>query len=266
MTKYLIFAFPIVLAWSCKNDPATAQPEALATSDTLSTPTYALFCVDITQPEDKRPHNDVYAVVGRDTVKVGTIEVCQTIVPEDYAQYEIPADAFAAVGGEGEDGTTYASYLGKSEEGKIEARIGDMYPGKKGGFAYRTWVVFTEEDITTPSAQISPAALAGSYVSSGEKSYVLYLGFSGRTVMGQAYAIAGVLPEKDEELMPKVAQTTPDLIPNFQIDYSTLTFTCAKGKGRFNAAGGKVQSITFESWDGKEVTLQKKEIGTYSGQ
>lgn len=96
MTKYLIFAGLIALAWSCKNDaPAAAVAEASAEIQAGDI-SYSLLCVDISQSGDKRPHHDVFALVDKDTFKVGTIEVCERIAKEDYAKHEIPEDAFDA--------------------------------------------------------------------------------------------------------------------------------------------------------------------------
>lgn len=261
MTKYLIFAGLIALAWSCKNDATSAAAEAPAGTETESV-SYSLLCVDISRPEDKNPHHDVYALVDNDTFKVGAIEVCERIAKEDYAKYEIPEDAYDAVGGTGKDKTTFAVYLAKSAEGKVEARMGDMYPGKQGGYTYRTWVVLTDEDIQT-AAGLNPADMVGSYVFNGQdKSHVLFLGVSNRTLMAQAFTIKGPLPQDDAAIMEAVGKGTPELIPNIQVDYSTNEFTCSKGPGKFNTSGSKVKGITFSKWEGKELTLEKKNIGT----
>ncbi|MFZ2899887.1 MAG: hypothetical protein WA004_14770 [Saprospiraceae bacterium] len=262
MTKYLFLAGLVALTWSCKNDSPTATVAEASADTQAGDMSYSLLCVDISQPGDKRPHHDVYALVDMDTFKVGTIEVCERIAKEDYAKHEIPADAYDAVGGTGEDKTTYIVYLAKSPEGKIQARIGDMYPGKQGGYTYRTWVALTEEDIN-PAASLSPADMVGSYVHSGQdKSYVLYLGVSNRTLMGQAFIIDGPLPKEDAAIMEAVGKGTAELIPNIQVDFSANTFNCSKGPGQFNLSGTKVKSMTFSKWGGKEVTLEKRDIGT----
>lgn len=260
MTKYLIFAGLTALAWSCKNDaPPAAVAEASAETQ-ADDASYSLLCVDISQPGDKSPHHDVLALVDSDTFKVGTIEVCERIAKEDYPKYEIPEDAFDAVGGTGADKTTFVVYLAKSPEGKVQARMGDMYPGKQGGYTYRTWVVLTDQDIQTVN-NLSPADLVGSYAHSGQdKSYVLYLGVSNRSLMAQVFTIKGPLPEDDAAMMEAVGKGTTELIPDIQVDFSTNAFNSSKGPGQFNLSGSKVKSMTFSKWGGKELTLEKKEI------
>lgn len=266
MTRHLILAGMIALAaWGCKNDPASAEAATEVTPSEPQDIRFALHCADISQPGDKTPHHDVYAIAGKDTAKVGTIEVCDHIPKEEYAKYEIPADAYDAVGGTSDGKTTFIVYLAKSPEGKVQARMGDMYPGKQGGFTYRTLVVFTDEDLN-PSASLSPGEMVGSYALSGQdKSYVLYVGFSERNMVAQAFTINGPLPQDDAAIMAAVGKGTPEFIPSIVVDFSTYEFSSSKGAGKFNVAGSKVQSVTFANWDNKELTLEKRDIGAVQG-
>jgi hypothetical protein len=265
MTRYLFFALLLAAMWSCQNE-VPASSEAAPEPVSIDSLTYALICVDITQPGDQTPHHDVFAVAGKDTFRVGTIEACERIDPANYADYEIPENALAAVGGKNADKTIYAVYIDKSEAGKINARIGDMYPGKpSGSFDYRTWVVLTEEDVQfSGSASLSPNALVGSYVHNGTAaSHVLYLGLSHRTVVGQIYTLQGPLPEDDSAILEAIAQTQPEFIPNIQVSFTDLSFSCSKGKGSFQARDGQVQSLTFADWEGKgSLTLEKRAVGS----
>ena len=266
MTKYLFFAALAALLWSCKSESAPAAEETAATEtaqgSVLDSIAYALICKDITQPGDKIKHHDVLAVVDNDTAKVGTIENCEKIPAADYAKYEIPADAFEAVGGTGADKVTFVVYIGKSPEGKITARIGNKYPGKpSGSFDYRSMVVFEEKDVEAGS-DINPGAFVGSYVASGKaSSHVLYLGFSNRTMVGQLYTLNGALPTQTDSLMIAISKATPEILSDIQVSWSDLSFSSAKGPGKFNRNGDKVQGITFSKWkDGQALTLEKKEI------
>jgi len=248
------------MIWSCKSEAQTENGDLAGATTSGGSVVYALICQDITQPEDKVKHHDVYAVVDNDTAKVGTIEDCRKIDPADYEKYEIPADAFEAVGGTGDDNVTYVVYIGKSKEGKITARIGNKYPGKpSGSFDYRSMVVFNPEDIT-PGAEVNPGALAGSYVGSGENAtYVLFLGFNNRTLMGQLFTIDGPLPEGEDSWMQAISKAKPEVLHNVEVDFSNLSFSSLKGPGKFNSTGGKVQSISFTKLDkGKQVDLEKK--------
>lgn len=261
MTRYIFLALLATMIWSCKSEAQTDDGNQPAgASSSADSILYTLICKDITQPEDKIKHHDVYAVVDNDTAKVGTIEDCLKIDPSDFEKYEIPSDAFEAVGGTGPDNVTYVVYIGKSKEGKITARIGNKYPGKpSGSFDYRSMVVFNPEDIT-PGAEVSPGALAGSYVHSGEtNSYVLFLGFNNRTLMGQLFTLDGPLPEGPDGWMTAISETKPEVLNNVEVDFSDLSFSSLKGPGKFNSTGGRVESISFAKLDkGKPVELEKK--------
>ncbi|MBK6621501.1 MAG: hypothetical protein IPG32_11730 [Saprospirales bacterium] len=268
MSKYVfIVAITTAFWWSCKSetpaDAAVLANPGEAPAVNLDSVVFALICKDITQAGDKVKHHDVYAVVGHDTVRVGTIESCQKIAPADYEKYEIPANAYEAVGGTGADNITYAVYLGKSPEGKINARIGHNYPGKKSGsFDYRSMIVFNEEDIA-PASVINPAAMTGSYLhKGGASSYVLYLGYNNRTLIGQLYTIKGALPEQKDSLMTAISNATPEIMADIQVDWSNLSFSSAKGPGTFKRNGNRIESITFSKLaSGGSLTLEKKEIG-----
>ena len=262
MTKYLSLALLITFAWGCKNEGSTTTQETEDTSSP-SEIVYTLLCKDISQPEDNIPHNDVYAIVDKDTALVGTIESCERILPEKYAEYEIPEDAFYAVGGTNAQKMTYAVYIGKSPEGKITARIGHNFPGKESGsFDYRSMVIFQKTDIN-PSSDLNASAMVGSYVHSGaNSSHVLYIGFNNRILMGQLFSMEGPLPAQEDSLMLHIAQTTPEVLSNIQVDFSNLSFSSMKGPGKFTRNGDQIESITFSKGDkGKALTLEKKAIG-----
>jgi hypothetical protein len=264
MKNFLFLASLLTMAWACNSGgEAPTVTEEEAPTPVAAEMVYAIICKDISQPNDNTPHHEVYAIVGRDTVFVGNMESCAKIAPEDYAQYQVPEDAFEAVGGSLTDKIVYAAYIGKSPEGKITARIGNMYKGKPGAtFAWRSMVVFEEKDII-PVSEVSPSALVGSYIHSGsESSHVLYLGFSNRTIVGQVFAFDGPFPTHEDSLMMAIAKTAPELIPAIDVEYSDLSFTSAMGKGKFTQSGGRIESMVFSSWKGgKSLVFEKKEIG-----
>ena len=263
MTKYVSLALLIAVAFlACKNEkPASGEPSP--ETKTTEIP-YTLVCKDLTQAEDKIPHHDVYAIINGDSLLVGTIEDCKRILPENYADYEIPENAYDAVGGTNAENRTYAVYIGKSPEGKITARIGHNYPGKpSGSFDYRSMVVIEEKIDINPGSDINPGALVGSYVHNGPKtSQVLYLGLNNRTLMGQIFTLDGPLPEQEDSLLLRIAQTAPEVLSNIQVNFSDLSFSSMKGPGSFTRNGNRIESITFSKWkDGSALTLEKKAIG-----
>ena len=262
MAKYLSFALVLLLALGCKNEKPTEETPEVETPP--AEVVYSLICKNITQEGDKNQHHEVYAVVDTDTMLVGTIESCERILPEKYPDYEIPEDAFDAVGGTNAEDLTYAVYLGKSPEGKITARIGHNYPGKESGsFDYRSMVILEEGDIN-PRSDINLAAMVGSYVHDGENaSHILYIGVNNRNLMGQLFSIDSALPEQEDSLMVLLSQTPPELLSNIQVDLSTLTFNSLKGPGKFNYEDDQIKSILFTKWEGKrkKLEMEKKEIG-----
>ena len=263
MNRYFFVVLAVIASGACKSEAASKEVLAATASSPTDNVICALICKDITQPEDKIKHHDVYAVVDNDTVKVGTIEDCKKIDPTDYAKYEIPEDACEAVGATGADKITYVVYLGKSPEGKITGRIGHNYPGKaSGSFDYRSMVVFDEADIA-PGVETSPGAMVGSYVHSGSaSSHVLYLGYNNRTLMGQLFTLKGPLPENPDSIMIALSKATPEMMSNIQVNFDDLSFSSLKGPGKFQGSGNRITGITFSKADnGKELSLVKKDIG-----
>lgn len=266
MTKYVSLALFIGFALlACKNGETPQEQDQSALSETNTTEVgYTLVCKSLTQPEDKIPHHDVYAMIDGDSLLVGTIEDCKHIAPENYADYEIPEDAYDAVAGTNDQKMTYAVYIGKSPEGKITARIGHNYPGKpSGSFDYRSMVIIEEKIDLNPGSDINPGAMVGSYLQSDpQTSHVLYLGLNNRTLVGQIYTLDGPLPQQEDSLMLRIAQSTPEVMSNIQVNFSDLSFSSLKGPGSFTRNGDRIESITFSKWNGKKaLTLEKKAVG-----
>ena len=57
-----------------------------------------LLCESIGESEDD-PRHAVYAQINDSKAKIAEVSVCDVITSDNYSQYQIPADALAAVGG-----------------------------------------------------------------------------------------------------------------------------------------------------------------------
>ncbi len=86
MRTSLLFVSLLLLACGTENASTAATTERID-----------LVCEN--QEVDNIPAAAVYFLAGDSKVKIASITVCETIEPEQYAEYDIPAEALAAVGG-----------------------------------------------------------------------------------------------------------------------------------------------------------------------
>lgn len=101
-----------------------------------------LLCETLSESEED-PRSAVYAQVDDSKVKLAEIAACDIIPADQFAQYQIPTDAIAAVGGwwAGFGDYVYAQRQGES----IQIFIGEMGESEEEtGVQYRRIAVFSE--------------------------------------------------------------------------------------------------------------------------
>lgn len=133
-------AFLLLLAACGSDKPAEEDRSAnLGTSPPLN---LQLICETVSESEED-PRSAVYALIDESKVKLAEIAACETIPADQFGQYQIPADAVAAVGGwwAGFGDYVYARRQGET----IELFIGEMGESEEEtGVQYRRIAVFSE--------------------------------------------------------------------------------------------------------------------------
>ena len=79
------------------------------------TPKASLLCESYTDETSGTPLNEVFLLIGEQKIKIAEIGTCDTLPPDSYQEYSIPANALSACGGS--DGET-GDYLYLIREGK----------------------------------------------------------------------------------------------------------------------------------------------------
>lgn len=97
-----------LVMFACKNEPTTGQKTVSADQPAeASTPAIVIEQTDVLllcQPVkgadmDEMPEHEVFLQLAESKVKVADILNCETISPDVYSQYQIPATAISAAGG-----------------------------------------------------------------------------------------------------------------------------------------------------------------------
>jgi len=203
---------------------------------------------------DGVPRSAVYALLNDSKIKLAELTICETILPADYADKGIPADALTAVGGwwAGLGDYVYA----RLESGQLQLFIGGIGEGEEG---------------VEPVAQYAPLAtyqkgqfqllrplhladLAGYYMhQSADTSYVLFLGLKGPALISKVFATGEPMPAQKvlQRALPEFA-TGPET--DFMCDLNSLNFVSEAGYGHVYWSPDSA-ALTFYQFLGKPDTV-----------
>lgn len=98
-----LFALAFLLFAACSTDTTREQDTTAASEEkTAASPATAnakLLCEPVVEPnmQADAPQHQVFLTAGEQKVKVADILNCSTLTPDQYQQYQIPADALDAV-------------------------------------------------------------------------------------------------------------------------------------------------------------------------
>ncbi|MEY3052799.1 MAG: hypothetical protein RLY31_2584 [Bacteroidota bacterium] len=128
----------IFFLWSCQDNSKSAVG-----STTLVAADVRMYCQPsaVQNNESGAPEHEVFAVVGEKSVKVADLLNCGALAPDEYEQYQVPADAVVALLGWWA-GTGDVVY-GRIEHGKLVIRQGGLAEEDAGSIDYR--IVMTIE-------------------------------------------------------------------------------------------------------------------------
>jgi hypothetical protein len=97
-----LFALSLLLFAACTSDTSQQESTATATEETAASPAPVnakLLCEAVVEPnmQADAPQHQVFLTAGEQKVKVADILNCSPLSPDQYQQYQIPADALDAV-------------------------------------------------------------------------------------------------------------------------------------------------------------------------
>ena len=189
-----------------------------------------LLC-QATHQDKLLPQSSVYAIVNHHKVKLASINSCDSIPAASYEDYDIPAEALAAVGGQWAGASDYlyavredsllAFYQGWVEEGQEDdtyhyRRIGEFKNGR-----FNLELPAKKED------------LVGTYALSREDgSHILFVGLREDTLVAEYFRMDGILPPVNQ-LNLLMTSMEPQEAGSLDISLSSLNFTSSLGRGKF---------------------------------
>lgn len=98
MKKVLFFIFLASAMIACQPGSPSEQGNKDAMPMSAAPVNVQLLCESISESEDD-PRHAIFALINDSKAKIAEVSVCDVITPDGYAQYQIPSDAVAAVGG-----------------------------------------------------------------------------------------------------------------------------------------------------------------------
>ena len=135
-----LFSF-LLAACGSDNSGNTKKSGTTVTPESIQ-----LICQPV-EPADKlheTPHNEVFIQIGDSKVKVADILSCETIAPESFAEYQIPANAIAAAGGWWAGSGDYIYVIQEGDNYLVKQGAMDEEQDNK-DFGYHTVLTFTKE-------------------------------------------------------------------------------------------------------------------------
>ncbi|MCB0704720.1 MAG: hypothetical protein KDC34_05395 [Saprospiraceae bacterium] len=250
MSRYTLLFLAMVLTslFACKNEPASPASSNLVNGavqqtdpDMIGDSLIFFSCNDITQPGDKLSHYEVFVHIATNKAKVGEIEDCTVIAPEKYADYQIDAGAISAIGYDEQ-----VIYVIRTETSKVVVRLG-MADGN-GGYRYRAVSSFTTTEMSS-NRSINQVQLVGTYsgkIESENQSYLLFLGLSNKVLTAQLFRVPGEIPQQDQ-LIVAMQSAEPELLRNFIVNMSDLTFESSTGSGKFIPGENNEMQVQFDA-------------------
>ncbi|MCB0571527.1 MAG: hypothetical protein KDC66_17270 [Phaeodactylibacter sp.] len=246
---------------SCKTKLLTAVLFSLLASACISGPDEGshyqvkLECQPISQDESL-PQSAVYAIVNQSKVKIATVSTCDSIAFGDYATYQIPDSALAAVGGWWAGAGDYIYAI--EEGGRLafyRAYIDEMQ--EQGGYAYENIGTY-ENGHFNLQLPLRPEELAGTYTQSHEEgSHILFIGLKEDTVKAELFKMDGILPPINQ-LNLLMAALEPQPLDPFDLNINNMHFRCPLGEGEFARTDGSIVAIfRDEHFKGRPLRLEK---------
>ena len=179
------------------------------------------------------PVHAVYIVVNYNKVKIASLTACDSIPKQDYGKYNIPDNAFEAVGGwhQREGSVIYATFdngylsffqkhLHKASDGSITElktlQLGKYIDGKF--------------DLRLP---LRMEDLPGAYVLSKEGgSHLIFVGLKDNGLAAEYFQTEETLAPVDQ-LNLLMATIESDTLNNFEVQFPSLQFTSDTHSGEF---------------------------------
>jgi hypothetical protein len=241
MKKSILFFLAIGFISSCKNEPKTQQPTKPKTTVKVPELKANLFCKTTEDAETALPKSIIFLELGADTFKIGTLLNCNQIKPNDYQNYQIPANALTAAGGWWAGSGDYF-YVVKQDENFVvkQGMMDEMQAANE--YGYRTVATFSNTgEITYAKDQLTGMYTIGSH----DEAYILALNLTSQDEFAATlYEIDGMLPP-EAETERFLADYKMTKFEKFDVDLDKLTFDSDFGKGKFEMTQG-FESVIFK--------------------
>ncbi len=239
--------FSVILFTACQTAPADEEKE--------ESYKVRLQCQAVSEDE-AFPQSAVFAIVNQNKVKLASISNCDSIAPASYEDYEIPAEALAAVGGwwagAGDyfyairEDSTITFYQGWAEEGQEE----ESYHYSKIG-------IFSDGQFNL-QMPVKQEELVGTYTLSRETgSHILFVGLKEDTLKAEYFQMDGILPPVNQLNLLMTSLERKEAA-SLELNPVTLSFTSELGRGKFirDEKGSAVVLLDKEA-DGGPLRLEK---------
>lgn len=234
----LLLCLPSLILGGCFSDTAEESPSV------------RIVC----GPANGQQQQAVHAIIDNQKVKIANVAVCDSIAAEAYSEYEIPAEALAAVGAWKEESGDYF-YALQASEGiafyrgyQSESTNGDQYHYQRIGL-YQDGRLDLELPPRTEE-------LVGTYALNLEQgSHILFVGLKEDTVVAEYFRLEGMLPPPNQ-LNMLMTGLTPEDTGILSLNPQTLRFDSDLGSGRFQRAGSGL-SVRLQR-DGQESVVLEK--------
>ncbi len=263
--KLLIFLLIFTSFYACKNESAQQKQssrEDFIDLSRVSNEKIYFECANITQAQDKTPHHEVFIIIADNKTKVGEIEVCDILPPEQYAQHQIPAEAIQAIGGLNDNTYTFI-YAVRDHNDRLLVRQGNFSPNQQqdSSYNYRTILTFDSRMLST-NPDFNPAQLAGVYgFEDGNHAWLLFISLSRQSLTAQLFELNSPLPEFDKIADAlKAGDAIPELLRGFSVNPQNLRFQSQNGNGKFILPENGPATVVFENKKdrkGQPLTLKK---------
>ncbi len=145
MKNIFFILFACLLFASCKNEPSRQKGNDSMDkpAQTIEQADVFLLCQEVTGETDA-PAYEVFLQLADSKVKVADILNCETLTPDAFEQYQIPANGISAVGGWWAGAGDYLYVV--EEDGQYVVKQGEMYEGKEDdNFFYKVMAKYSKE-------------------------------------------------------------------------------------------------------------------------
>ncbi|HHJ51170.1 MAG TPA: hypothetical protein ENJ88_09780 [Phaeodactylibacter sp.] len=248
---------------SCQNEQSKkAAPNDIVEITNLPDERIYFECENVTQLNDSSPHYEVFIIIADNKTKVGDIEMCDVLPPEQYAQHQIPPEAIQAIGGLADDTYTFIYAIRDHWTGRILVKKGRHTEGQRDtSYNYRTILDFASQQLSA-NPKINPAQLVGAYgLDEGNHSYLFFVSMSKETLSAQLIELDRPLPAFDQIADAlKEGGAIPEFLHGFDVNTQTLNFKAEHAKGKFVIPDNGPVTVVFEDRKdskGSPLTLKK---------